>query len=916
MVRPGVSPAAVITVPLMAMILCCSAPSRAQELRAELRFPARAVTASSVGTLNTSGVVYLWTSRSMSKTELNQAEVSGLRFLGVVQSSVYAFQVMSRGVKSTSRRTELPITGSAQALPEDKLNEDMLRLVAQGTSFSEQGYGLDLGFWPQTRASEVRALIGEPSSIRLPADDSTPLGPDSMVTLKPEEARWLDLDSLMRSSVLAYIGVSFPKALNNAESRGAAGTNVLYQAPFNLSGAGILIGEWDGGSVDSTHPDFGGRVVNRENAPVNAHATHVAGTILGQGAGRLEAAGHAPGAELIAFDFNGAVPVERREAKHNFYHHHDSHSWGVDPQFIDNFSAYDGTALQFDTDARDLLLLGVKAAGNEGQLSEVVVDGFGFDSLSPDSTGKNMLVVGAIQPDLSLAPFSSRGPVEDGRVKPDIVAVGVGVLSTRAGGGHVEFDGTSMSTPGVSGMLGLLSQLFERDRGGRRMAPDVARGVMIHTAQDAYNPGPDYRFGWGIARVDRAAQLIQEDSVSGGAHIVRGAVRNGEQVSYQMEVPSNLAELKVTLSWLDAALNAPAQRQLINDIDLSLRSPGGTTYMPWVLDKDNPAENATRGRNVLDNVEQVVVDGPEAGTWTLVIDGANVSDLVLNVQGFVLLTDHPIQRSVVRVKSSQAVTSIPDGSGSLDLAFDVNDARAISSLRVFLDVKHQMRGDLRVELIHPDGTTLELESDDASPRRDIYAIYPDLRSYDDDVTALYGKSAAGSWTVRVSDVQAGNLGELRYAELELDVEGIANGTPIAQIQGSTVGAVGGIVPLSGLGSADPENEALTYTWTQVAGPLAGLQGAATNTLQVTIPNVALNTELEFQLEVSDGQSSGVATHQLRVVEQSNAPPAITITPNSAVAGGSCQNTPGAGLHSLWILVGGLLGLRYRRRRFA
>ncbi|MEO1234929.1 MAG: S8 family serine peptidase, partial [Myxococcota bacterium] len=487
----------------------------------------------------------------------------------------------------------------------------------------------------------------------------------------------------------------------------------------------------------------------------------------------------------------------------------------------------------------------------------------------------------------NLAPFSSRGPSEDGRVKPDVVAVGVDVVSTVPGGGYGAAQGTSMSTPGVTGMLALLAELFEEGSGGRRMAPDVARGLLIHTAVDAYNVGPDYRYGWGIANAASAAALIESDRSSGGRRIVRGAVRQGARAELNFEVPAGTPDLKVTLSWLDAFFNSTAQRQLLNDIDLVLIDPSGVEHQPWVLDPASPAQPATRGRNTLDNVEQVVVSSPLAGRWQAVVTGTSVSDPDLDVQGFVLLSDMPIERNLVRVISGTPGTPIPDGQGVLELPFVVQNSGSVDALRVFMDLRHEARGNVRVELVHPDGTSVTLETEDTSTRRDLYAIYPDLRSYDDDVVALYGKASQGTWLLRIQDLNAGDAGELRYGELELDLGGPPNQPPAAVVDGPAMAEAAAVVTLSGKRSSDPDGDALSFEWSQTSGPQAELRNATTDTLEMTLPQAEVGALIEVTLTVDDGRGGQAsATHTVMLTPANVVPTAALTGPATAQPGQS------------------------------
>lgn len=871
------------SLPLVALALL-GVQVEASPLKLEpLALATRQVGFSEMASMPSEGAVYVRLGRPLRRPEIEAAKAQGARYLGMAGPSVYAW-ALTGPAASTWLRDFDPALGVAKVLPEDKMRPDLAGWLGRGERFDGQ-VGLWVSFWPRATGAELRSLLGPAALGRRSEDLSAPLGLDASVRIEGPAAKWVDLPRLLAHPAVAAVGLDLPRALTNASSRSVAGSDVLAQAPLTLTGEGILVGHWDGGAVDTSHGDFDSRVDNLTQTGVDGHATHTAGTVLGSGAGRGSAAGHAPGARMVALSFNGNPTAERREVKHLRYHHHDNHSWGVNSQLVDNYGTYNQVAFEFDIDSRDLLLLPVKAAGNDGQSSEVIIDNFGFDSLSPDSTSKNAMVVGACDDRGNLAPFSSRGPVEDGRIKPDLVAVGVDVVSTVPGGGYGAAQGTSMSTPGVTGMLALLAELFERGSGGRRMAPDVARGVLIHTAVDAYNVGPDYRYGWGIASAEAAAALISEDQASGGHNLVRGAVRDGARAELSFDVPANTPELKLTLSWLDAFFNFSTQRQLLNDIDLVLVDPSGTQHQPWILDPANPANPATRGRNSVDNVEQVLVANPQPGRWQAIVTGTSITDPDLDVQGFVLVSDIPLERNLARVVAGTPGTPIPDGQGVLEVSFPVSSAATVDALRVFLDIKHEARGNVRVELVHPDGTAVTLETEDSSTRRDIYAIYPDLRSYDDDVVGLYGKAATGTWTLRIRDLEAGATGELRYAELELDLGGPANQPPTAVIEGPEEGELDAVVVFSGKRSSDPDGDPLSYAWSQASGPQAELRNATTDTLELTLPSAAVGEIVELSLVVEDGRGGqNTATQRVTLLAGNGLPTPVLSGPGSARPG--------------------------------
>ena len=238
--------------------------------------------------------------------------------------------------------------------------------------------------------------------------------------------------------------------------------------------------------------------------------------------------------------------------------------------------------------------------------------------------------------------FSSWGPTDDGRIKPDVVAAGEHIYSTYTFSPHTvntnytAHSGTSMAAPTVAGSLNLLVQLHRRQVGtnNQPMLASTLRALAIHTADEAGDhPGPDYRFGWGLFNALSAANLMTNNFHSDSlAHIkevplynIRTVATNGTTKDYTDYIKFPVVArgnepLKVTLCWNDPppqtlllpALD-PTNRMLINDLDLRLMSPSSSssqTNLPWVLNPATPAAGAEKADNDRDNVEQVVVESP------------------------------------------------------------------------------------------------------------------------------------------------------------------------------------------------------------------------------------------------------------------------------------------------------------------
>lgn len=258
----------------------------------------------------------------------------------------------------------------------------------------------------------------------------------------------------------------------------------------------------------------------------------------------------------------------------------------------------------------------------------------GFDTIGGGAgSAKNILTIGAVNDIVAgytipssvvMSTFSGWGPVDDGRIKPDVVANGVSLRSstTASNTAYGTLSGTSMSTPNASGSVALIRH--HAANLGQTWRSATYKAVVIHTADEAgLNPGPDYTFGWGLLSTPKAAAVLTLQGTE-NYHVIEGSLANGNSVTYEYENVTG-QPLRATLVWTDppgtpagfTTLDPPALR-LVNDLDLSASGPGGP-HLPWVLNPANPSAAATTGDNDRDNVEQILIASPANGTYTFTV---------------------------------------------------------------------------------------------------------------------------------------------------------------------------------------------------------------------------------------------------------------------------------------------------------
>lgn len=250
-----------------------------------------------------------------------------------------------------------------------------------------------------------------------------------------------------------------------------------------------------------------------------------------------------------------------------------------------------------------------------------------FDTLGPTSSLKNVIAVGAVNTFRGIASFSSRGPTDDGRVKPDFVAKGTAQVSTAPGAGYITAQGTSMSTPVVTGIAALIAEQWRRTYGGQTPLPVTIKTLLTAGAEDLGPAGPDYTYGFGLVNAKAAVDLILDDR-GVGARVRVATIGQGQTVEVPLTV-FGTQHLRVVLGWFDPEVilrpDEFASRTLINDLDVRVIDPNGNTILPYVLDKSSPQTPATRGVNTVDNVEEVEIANAAAGTYRVQITGTTVA---------------------------------------------------------------------------------------------------------------------------------------------------------------------------------------------------------------------------------------------------------------------------------------------------
>ena len=450
---------------------------------------------------------------------------------------------------------------------------------------------------------------------------------------------------------------------SNRESGALIKADQLYTGGsigVNITGVGMIAGIWDPGTVRETHELLAGHVANQagQSMAIDNHMTHVAGTMVGKDiASRPSARGIAFGATALNYDSaNDLTEMTAFAAKGYLI---SNHSYGLANDAttpVWQFGAYDEEARNWDAMLKNAPhYLPFVAGGNEQQ-SNGNMSKAGYDLITGASAAKNVMTVGALNADKAMSDYSNWGPTDDGRIKPEIVARGTGIDSAQAfdkatpkapcdncySGSGSDSSGTSYAAPAAAAG-GLLLQQYYKSLNPNYMLSSTLKALMLGTAEDLGNPGPDHKFGWGLLNVEAASNAIKKNGAVGSAAASRGAAivertTNPAADSTSEETFTVYAKggvpLVVNMAWIDdegAEQKAsdgvdPTVTRMTYEFDMVVRggSPSADVH-PWKIPTlANRTANATQGTAWFDGngdvFKQVLIANPVAdGQYTIVI---------------------------------------------------------------------------------------------------------------------------------------------------------------------------------------------------------------------------------------------------------------------------------------------------------
>jgi PKD repeat protein len=430
------------------------------------------------------------------------------------------------------------------------------------------------------------------------------------------------LDEVAKLPFLRYVDLpSQPGEKESDDGRNLHRANMIdrdYFGSYAYDGTGVSVAINDDGDV-GPHIDFTGRANQDEASPgAGTHGDMTVG-IVGA-AGNLDPVmrGMAVGSYLFVRDYSSSLPGTV-----------DLHQDSMVMIFSNSYS--NGCNAGYTTLTRTVdqqiynnpSLIQVFSAGNSNGSDCGYGAGTQWGNITGGhKMGKNVLAAANLFNNDQIVNSSSRGPANDGRIKPDIAAHGQGQMSTDPNNTYVPGGGTSAACPGIAGVFAQMHHAYRELNGGAQAPSALLKACMLNSANEMGNDGPDFTFGWGKVNAFRAVKTLEDN------RYFTGSVSQAGSATHSITVPAGVSRVKVMLYWHDKEASTSAATALVNNLDLTVTDPSAVNHLPWILDPTANATTlgnpATKGVDNLNNVEQVAIDNPAAGTYTVNIAAPTV----------------------------------------------------------------------------------------------------------------------------------------------------------------------------------------------------------------------------------------------------------------------------------------------------
>jgi hypothetical protein len=411
---------------------------------------------------------YITFRHDLSRELANRLSAAGVRFMGYIWQHTHIVRVDDVQALSALRpilRAEAEVLGTLPVMREDKLSRGAFDRASLGGDFQ-------VLFWRDTDVAQAAALLDSAGAEILEATRGEGNAIDLNTPIVKVRVSAAGFETLAQSNLVEFMEPAPWRVTDNQVSAGISNATsaIIGVAPYNLDGTGQIAAVWDNGHARDTHEQFQGapspslinngtkRVLRVDSSGTADHGCHVTGTIIGDGTNNAGAKGFAPKAYVLAHLWNN-VDQERRNAKHNWNHVADNHSYSSVSGSADDWGQYTADCQVNDWTNRDYLTPMVQSAGNYatsspgGAYPKPFADG--SCSVTSFNAHRNGFIIGAATDALAITSFSSRGPCMDGRLVPQFTANGEGLTSCISTGdtAYASYSGTSMSSPSTTGCI-------------------------------------------------------------------------------------------------------------------------------------------------------------------------------------------------------------------------------------------------------------------------------------------------------------------------------------------------------------------------------------------------------------------------------------------------------------------------------
>lgn len=433
-------------------------------------------------------------------------------------------------------------------------------------------------------------------------------------------------DHIEKVAALPYVAfleaIPEPSTPDDTEARSLHRANTIdsqYPTGRHYTGEGVSVLCRDDGDI-GPHIDFQGRLNSDFVGGFGGtHGDGVSGIMSGAGNLNPKNRGNGAGTTLYATNYEETFLDETMMLffDHNVIVTNSSYSNGCNAGYTGITQTVDDQVFQNPT------LLHVFSAGNSNNND----CGYGAGNQWGNITGghkqgKNVIATANIANNADLVNSSSRGPAHDGRIKPDIAANGAQQISTDPNNSYEPFGGTSGAAPNIAGITAMLHEAYREMNNGETASSGLLKPVLLNTANDLGRKGPDFEFGWGHVNALRAITTLED------GRYFSGTIMQGDTNTHTITIPDGVVLARVMTYWMDPSGTVMTNKALVNDLDTKMIDTEGTEYLPWWLDPTpNPtilSTPATTGEDHLNNVEQISIDNPIAGDYTLQISGFEV----------------------------------------------------------------------------------------------------------------------------------------------------------------------------------------------------------------------------------------------------------------------------------------------------